>query len=72
MASTTSPKAKQDTFEPPRMLMKSEFASLLHDMQESSKWMEAELERRYPQRNQTNSRSTASRKDKDSTTGLER
>ena len=48
MASTKSHKARQDTSDVPRLLTRSEMASLKRDMQESSAWMKEELDRRYP------------------------
>lgn len=46
MALTTSPKAKPDTSKLPRALTQSELASLKHEMQASSAWMQTELKRR--------------------------
>ena len=48
MASTNSPKAKRDTSDVPRLLTRSEIASLRRDMKESSAWLKEELDRRYP------------------------
>ena len=50
MALTNSPKAKWDTSDVPRLLTRSEIASLRRDMQEASDWADKELERRYAQK----------------------
>ena len=46
MASTNSLKAKRDTSDVPRLLTRSEIASLRRDMKEASAWMRQELQRR--------------------------
>ena len=46
MASTNSPKVKRDTSDVPRLLTRSEIASLRRDMKESSDWAKKELKRR--------------------------
>ena len=50
MASTNSHKAKRETSDVPRLLTRSEIASLRRDMKESSDWIDKELERRYAQK----------------------
>ena len=50
MASTNSHKAKRDTSDVPRLLTRSEIASLRRDMKESSDWAKKELDRRYAQK----------------------
>ena len=46
MASNNSGKAKRVTSDRPRLLMRSEIASLRRDVKESVIWAEAELKRR--------------------------
>ena len=48
MAPTNSHKAKRDTSDVPRLLTRSEIASLRRDMKESSDWADKELDRLYP------------------------
>ena len=48
MVSKKSHRAREDTSDMPRLLTKSEMASLKQDMQRSSAWLKEELDRRYP------------------------
>ena len=43
-----SHRAREDTSDMPRLLTRSEMASLKRDMQRSSAWLKEELDRRYP------------------------
>ena len=48
MVSKKSHRAREDTSDVPRLLTRSEMASLKRDMQRSSAWLKEELDHRYP------------------------
>ena len=50
MVSKKSHRAREDTSDMPRLLTRSEIASLRRDMKEASDWADKELERRYAQK----------------------